>query len=118
MSEIDGTIGPAPVLSPRLLQELALHNPLGPPLPVEDVQAWWDWVWPRFSAYQYTERGRLRAVVNWWYRVRAEEIEAARERLRAIADAEENARLAEIQQALHEPPSATVTNLFARIGKR
>jgi len=79
-----------PVLSPRFKRELADNNPIGMLLTEDDVQAWFDLVWLKFSTYNYRQgRGCKSAIVRWWSRVRESEIDQARTRAARIADEHE-----------------------------
>lgn len=82
------------MLDPKLVCELALRNPIGPPLPRETVEAWWDMVEARFDARRY--RSRRRAVLEWWWRTTEHELAEAlarAERIRAAALEEAAAQL-------------------------
>jgi hypothetical protein len=92
-----------PVLSPRVLRELAEHNPIGMRLTEADVEAWFDMVWLSFSTYNY--RNTRRAVIRWWSRVSESEIQRARQRAARIADESEVAAL-ERQSALDATAAA------------
>lgn len=104
-----------PCLSPALCRDLAEHNPWGRlDVTGEDVQSWFDLIWPSFSAYDYTARGTRKAVASWWIRAKEEELERARERSRRIIEERELQRMDELQQAANNVVALTPKRSFAR----
>lgn len=108
----------ASLLSPSFKRELAEHNPIGMLLTEEDVQAWFDMVWLRFSTRRY--RNRRRAIIAWWSRVKEHEILEARNRAERMRDEKETALLeAMIGQAPEEPANVVqAQDRFARVARR
>lgn len=89
-----------PQFSRRFLQELAEHNPLGLVMNSDDVQAWFDWIWLRYSSYGYRKHNRT--IRRWFAGVTEADMVRAwdrRDQLKKNEQLEAAARLqAEIEQ--------------------
>ncbi len=99
--ELDFDVPEKPVLSPKLLRYLADNNPLGQVLEEADVAAWWDSVWPRFVAREYSPKRTRVALLSWWSRLTRTELERARAQAEGRAEEAENARLDELYDELN-----------------
>ena len=84
------------VLAPAFLRELAEGNPWGLRLSVEEVDAWWESVWPTFKTYDY--KNERRAIRKWWARARGWELARAR----AVVREREKVALQEQEQRSQE----------------
>jgi hypothetical protein len=83
-----------PTFPEKFWMQLAENNPIGMLLEPADAEAWFDFVWLRYSTYGY--RSHRRAIINWWSRVTEPEILKARERVARIQDECETAALEDI----------------------
>ena len=99
-----------PVLPPRFWADLAESRPTGETVAPAVVRSWFDSVWPLMREYAEESKAKRpslkRRIAGWWARVRPEEITAARERLRVMADERENAQLEAIAESIKTEPRA------------
>ena len=102
-----------PTFSPSFWQQLALHNPIGMRLTEDDARAWFDFVWLKYSTHHYKKHRR--AIINWWSRVREEDILAARERVARMTSDFENAALEEQAQRSAEEAKIIRVDFFQQM---
>lgn len=105
-----------PVLSPKLLAELAEDNPFGCRVTPEEVEAWWHYTWPRYKTHHY--RNHARAIRQWWGRARLEELSRARLYLEtqhdeALREQEQRARTEDTE--LRALSGAAAAAIFGRM---
>ena len=93
--------------------------PTGEPVEPDVVQSWVDTIWPLMLAYHPGGISK-RMITAWWTRVRPDELEKARERLRVIREHGEREELAVLQNSLNAAgvPPGKVVNLFAGTVRR
>ena len=111
-----------PTLPPGFWAELAEHNPIGILLDASDAEAWFDFVWLRYTTYGY--RNHKRAIISWWSRVNEADIQKARERVARIQDERETAALENFARTRGEPngheshPKVVPIDYAARLEER
>ncbi len=80
-----------PELPREFWQKLADVEPYGLTLTPEQVESWFELVWPSYSERRYT--AHRRAVASWWSRAYEGDIHRAIERLSRIQERDDISRM-------------------------